>query len=244
MKIWKRNRNLPLRIRRIAVIVFFFTARPVPEMLAAGVAAMAAGTVIMVLSYSMLLKRDELATRGLYAFCRHPAYFGMLVSGLGFCLANGWNIPAVILSASFFVISVPLYYRKIRFEEKRLEEIHGEAFLGYRKRVRRRLVPSLVSGIRNGGFSLRLSFEASIRNHSFKRASKDGFWFLAFVAKWHYIEGFHPFGQITWTGRYHNWLLTAGLAAMLGLFLLFKELDHRYRRAQETPGLAEDLSSP
>jgi protein-S-isoprenylcysteine O-methyltransferase Ste14 len=233
MKIWKPKRNLPLRTRRIAVIVLFFFAQPVPELLLAGAVAMAAGSVIAIFSYSTLLKRDQLATRGPYAFCRHPAYFGMLVSGLGYCLAAGYHLPTIVLSAAFFIISVPLYYRKIRFEEERLEELHGEKFREYTQRVRRKLVPSLISGIRNGGFALKLSFEASIRNHSFKRVSKDCFWFVAFVAKWYYIEGFHPFGRIRWTGRCHNYLLTCALAGLLALFLIFKYLDHRYRKARE-----------
>lgn len=231
MKIWKPKRNLPLRIRRIAVIVFFFFAAPVPELLLAGLGALVAGSAVMFASYAVLVKRDELATRGPYAFCRHPAYFGMLVSGLGFCLATGYHLPAIVLSAAFVVISVPLYYRKTRSEEERLEEIHGENLRKYRKRVRRRLLPSLVSGIRNGGFSLTLSFEAGIRNHSFKRVTKDGFWFLTFVAKWYYLEGFYPFGHIRWTGRSHDYFLTGALITMLGLFLLFKCLGRRYRKS-------------
>jgi hypothetical protein len=230
MKLWKPKRNLPLRIRRIAVIVFFFTAIPVPDLLIAGAAAMAVGTLIHVLSYSVLLKRDELATTGPYAFCRHPAYFGMFVSALGFCLATGWHIHAIALQAAFVAVTLPLYYRKMRFEEERLAQIHGGAFAEYARRVRRRFVPSLVSGIRNGGFRLGFSLEASIRNHSLKRASKDVFWFLAFVAKWYYVEGLYPLGRMRPTGRPHNWPLTAGLAAALASFLVFKYLDHRYRK--------------
>ncbi len=245
MKIWKSGRNLPLRIRRIAVIVFFFVAIPVPELLVAGVVAIAAGSLVLILSYGVLVKRDKLTTRGPYAFCRHPAYFSMLVSGLGFCLATGWQVHAIVLAVAFFVISVPLYYRKIRFEEEELEKIHGDRFREYTGRVRRKLVPSLLSGIRNGGFSLRLSFEAGIRNHSFKRVCKDGFWFLTFVAKWYYLEGFHPFGDVKWTGRYHSWLLTGALGTMLTLFLVFKYLDHRYRKsrkAAESAGSSPSLS--
>jgi protein-S-isoprenylcysteine O-methyltransferase Ste14 len=234
VKFWKPKRNLPLRIRRIAVIVFFFVAVPVPELLVAGAVAMVLGTLIHVLSYGMLLKRDELADRGPYAFCRHPAYFGMVISGLGFCLAAGWRVPALILSGAFVVITVPLYYHKIRFEEERLREIHGEAYDEYARRVRRKLFPSLISGLRHGGFSVKLSFEASMRNHSLKRASKDFFWFTALVAKWYYFTGFHPFGAIRWSGRPHNWLLTAGMLSLICLFLVFKWLDRRYRRAHES----------
>lgn len=233
MRIWKPKRNLPLRIRRIAVIVFFFTAIPVPELLLAGAGAIVVGSILLVLAYGTLLKREELATTGLYASCRHPAYFAMLVSGIGFCLASGWHIHSLILSAAYVVISVPLYYRKIRFEEERLVEIHGPRFEEYAGRVKRKLVPSLLSAIRNGGFATRLSFEASIRNHSFKRVAKDTFWFLTFVGKWCYLEGFYPFGRIGWTDRTHNWLLSAALAAALALFILFKYLDHRYRAASE-----------
>ena len=233
MKIWKSGRNLPLRIRRIAVIVFFFATEPVQELLIAGAVAIALGSLGLILSYGVLLKREELATRGPYAFCRNPAYFSMLVSGLGFCLAAGWQHHAIALSIAFFVISVPLYYRKVRFEEARLAEIHGEVFREYTGRVRRRIVPSLISGIRNGGFSLKLGFEAGIRNHSFKRVCKDCFWFLAFVAKWYYLEGFYPLGDVKWTGRSHSWLLSCGLSAMLLMFIVFKYLDGRYRKLRD-----------
>ncbi len=205
---------------------------PVPELLIAGAAAMLFGTLVHILSYGMLLKRDELATRGPYAFCRHPAYFGMLVSGLGFCLAAGWRVHSLILSAAFVVITVPLYYRKIRFEEERLEELHGGAYREYAARVRRKLVPSLLSGLRHGGFALRLGFEASIRNHSLKRASKDFFWYTVFIAKWYYFTGFHPFGAIRWSGRPLNWVLNSALLALVGAFLVFKWFDRRYRSPQ------------
>jgi len=235
MKIWKAGRNLPLRIRRIAVIVFFFTAIPQFELLVAGGVAIAAGSIGILLSYSILLKRDEIAQTGPYAFCRHPSYFGMLVSGLGFCLASGWHAHSIVLSAAFFIISVPLYYRKISFEEKRLQDIHGDNYERYRERVSRKLVPSIISGLRNGGFKLKLSFEASIRNHSLKRVSKDCFWFLVFVGKWYYLEGMYPFGDLKLTGRGHSWLLTSSLVLMLSFFLLFKWLDNRYRRDKVNP---------
>jgi protein-S-isoprenylcysteine O-methyltransferase Ste14 len=233
MKIWESKRNLPLRIRRIALIVLLFFARPVPDMLLAGLIAMILGSVILILAYSVLLKRDELATRGPYAFCRHPAYFGMLISGLGYCLATGYNWSALVISAAYFIISVPLYYRKIRSEEERLEEIHGEKFLQYTRRVKHKLIPSLISAIRNGGFLLSFNVEASIRNHSLKRVSKDCFWFLVFVAKWYYLQDFHPFGRIRLTGRPHEWSLTAALAAMLGFFLLFKIIERVYRKSDK-----------
>lgn len=236
MKIWESKRNLPLRIRRIALIVLIFFARPVPDMLLAGLAAMALGSVILMFSYSVLLKRDELATRGPYAFCRHPAYFGMLVSGLGYCLAAGYHTTTIVISAAYFIISVPLYYRKIRFEEERLEEIHGDRFRDYARRVRHMLFPSLVSAIRNGGFSLSLSIEASIRNHSLKRISKDSFWFMVFVAKWYYLEDFHPFGSMKLTGRSHDWSLTAALAGLLSLFLIFKVVERLYRKSLNASG--------
>jgi protein-S-isoprenylcysteine O-methyltransferase Ste14 len=242
VKLWKPKRNLPLRIRRIAVIVFFFVAVPVPELLIAGAAAMVLGTLVHMLSYGMLLKRDELATRGPYAFCRHPAYLGMLISALGFCLATGWHLHALILSAAFVIITVPLYYRKIRFEEERLTELHGGAYRDYARRVRRKLIPSLISGLRHGGLTLSLSFEASIRNHSLKRASKDFFWFTTFVAKWYYFTDFHPLGAMRWSGRPHNWLLTAALLALVGVFLVFKFLGRRYRGSRKTPGEDEPLS--
>lgn len=227
-------RNLPLRIRRIAVIVFWFTCIPEPDLFIPGLVAMGLGSIIIILSYSVLLKRDEISQDGPFAFCRHPSYFGMLVSALGFCFASGWHVHSIILSVAFIVISVPLYYRKIAFEEQRLVELHGEKYLEYRRRVRRKLVPSIISGIRNGGFRIRLSFEASIRNHSLKRVSKDCFWFLFFVAKWYYFEGLYPFGDLRWTGRGHSWLLSGGLAALLAFFLVFKYLDHRYRLKKDT----------
>ncbi len=72
-----------------------------------------------------------LVTTGIYAHVRNPMYFGMiaLLLALALALANDWLI---IAAAAFLVI---LHYGVVRREEAFLEQMFGEEYTAYRKRV-------------------------------------------------------------------------------------------------------------
>ena len=75
----------------------------------------------------------EIISGGVYRFTRNPMYVGMalLQTGIGIGLANGWVIalvPAVL---------VVIYRTAIRHEEVYLTHEFGDAYLDYKKSVRR-----------------------------------------------------------------------------------------------------------
>jgi protein-S-isoprenylcysteine O-methyltransferase Ste14 len=74
-----------------------------------------------------------LVTDGVYRFTRNPIYFGFLLMVLGFSLNAGWY--SGVLVAPFFMVTMNRLV--IEKEEAYLEKKFGEAYTGYRSRVRR-----------------------------------------------------------------------------------------------------------
>jgi len=70
---------------------------------------------------------------GPYRFTRNPMYLGFaaFTVGLGFVLGNGWFVPAALLAA------LAVQRTAIVHEEAYLERKFGEAYLAYKRRVRR-----------------------------------------------------------------------------------------------------------
>ena len=74
-----------------------------------------------------------IVSSGVYRFTRNPIYLGMTFMLIGFPLAFGnvWGIPLVLAF-------IPLMNKLvIRHEEAYLEKKFGEAYTGYKSRVRR-----------------------------------------------------------------------------------------------------------
>jgi protein-S-isoprenylcysteine O-methyltransferase Ste14 len=78
-------------------------------------------------------KASKLVSEGIFSKSRNPMYVGMclLVLGVGICFTNLFAIftPLLFLLLVHF-ISIPT-------EEKMMEEIFGQEFLEYKKRVRK-----------------------------------------------------------------------------------------------------------
>jgi len=82
---------------------------------------------------------QRIIQHGIYAYVRHPAYTGVLLSMLGFGLGLGsWASVGCML----FFPALAIAYR-IRVEERALLEAFGEEYAAYARRVRR-LVPGVV----------------------------------------------------------------------------------------------------
>ncbi|OAA66313.1 protein-S-isoprenylcysteine O-methyltransferase [Cordyceps fumosorosea ARSEF 2679] len=85
-------------------------------------------------NHQVQLARAEshvLVTGGVYAWLRHPSYFGFFYWGLGTQLVCG-NVVC------FFVYAVVLwtfFSRRVRVEEAKLVEFFGDDYVQYRKRV-------------------------------------------------------------------------------------------------------------
>jgi protein-S-isoprenylcysteine O-methyltransferase Ste14 len=75
----------------------------------------------------------EIVSTGIYRFTRNPMYVGMglLQAGIGIGFASGWIL---LLSPISLVV---VYWTAVRHEEAYLEGKFGEAYLGYKARVRR-----------------------------------------------------------------------------------------------------------
>ena len=108
-----------------------------------GIALVAVGMVLNLWSDSLFKKRKttvkpyelpgELLTSGPFRISRHPMYLGMAAILLGVAILLGTVITFVL--PALFAILMEITF--IPFEEKNLEEVFGEQYLAYRKRVRR-----------------------------------------------------------------------------------------------------------
>jgi protein-S-isoprenylcysteine O-methyltransferase Ste14 len=78
-------------------------------------------------------KPDHLVTSGLFRFTRNPMYLGFALLLVGFAIGLGTATPFIVVAA-FFVIT-NLWY--IPYEEKKMEETFGAAYLEYKARTRR-----------------------------------------------------------------------------------------------------------
>lgn len=76
-----------------------------------------------------------LVTTGVYAFSRHPSYFGFFWWGLGTQLVLGNHF--CFLAYTFLLWN--FFNRRIRAEEKHLIEFFGQDYLTYRERVNVRI---------------------------------------------------------------------------------------------------------
>jgi protein-S-isoprenylcysteine O-methyltransferase Ste14 len=74
-----------------------------------------------------------LITTGAFRLSRHPMYLGFVLVLFGIGLLMGSLMPYVVVLV--FAIFMDMIF--VRFEEKKLERTFGEAWLEYKKKVRR-----------------------------------------------------------------------------------------------------------
>jgi protein-S-isoprenylcysteine O-methyltransferase Ste14 len=72
-------------------------------------------------------KDSRLVTEGPYSLCRHPLYALSFIGGLGLGIASG----SLALTAITALVLAVLLAGAARTEERRLAELHGEAFRDY-----------------------------------------------------------------------------------------------------------------
>jgi protein-S-isoprenylcysteine O-methyltransferase Ste14 len=78
-------------------------------------------------------KTTALITTGAFRVSRHPMYLGFVLILLGIALFMGSLTPCVLVLAFAFFVDFVF----IRFEERKLEETFGQAWLEYKGKVRR-----------------------------------------------------------------------------------------------------------
>lgn len=80
----------------------------------------------------------ELVTQGIYRYVRHPQYTGFALMIIGF-LVQWPTIITLIMAPALLV----MYVKLAKKEEKRMEELFGERYEEYRRRV-----PAFIPGLK------------------------------------------------------------------------------------------------
>lgn len=78
-------------------------------------------------------KTQVLVTTGMYRFSRNPMYLGLLLLLIGWALYVG-ALSAILLIPLFILVITKM---QIQPEEIILEELFGQAYVDYKKKVRR-----------------------------------------------------------------------------------------------------------
>ncbi len=81
---------------------------------------------------------DRIVEQGIYRWVRNPMYLGHLIYFSGVVLALGSWIAAVV-----FVFHAIWFHRRVRADERHLEELFGDEYRGYCRRVKR-WIPGLL----------------------------------------------------------------------------------------------------
>ena len=104
--------------------VALWLARPSWNVLGWGASIAFAGELLRVWAAGHLRKGQEVTRPGPYRYVRHPLYVGSFAIGLGFAVAAGHPLVAVLVVA---YLAVTLY-AAIRLEEATLREAFGTEF--------------------------------------------------------------------------------------------------------------------
>jgi protein-S-isoprenylcysteine O-methyltransferase Ste14 len=126
---WFQRWRVPLGF--FVAPIFFLLAKPRPVTLVIGGAIGLIGLLVRAWASGHLRKNDELATTGPYAYTRNPLYLGSFLIGLGFTLAAGRWVLAILFALLFLGIYVPV----MRVESATLEGLFGHKYRRYAQAV-------------------------------------------------------------------------------------------------------------
>lgn len=122
---WAARWRVPLGFALGLAYLVFAQPRPLP--LSAGAAVALLGLLLRAWSAAHLMKNQQLARSGPYAYTRNPLYLGSALMGLGFAVAGGsW-----LLGAALVVFFLGVYWPVIRREEEFLRREFGEVYERY-----------------------------------------------------------------------------------------------------------------
>src|SRR5258708_2030826 len=115
----------------LLAIVFLIFAKPTILSIAIGGGIALIGVAIRAWSSGHIRKAQELAVSGPYAFTRNPLYVGSFILGVGFTVASGVWWLALVFSALFIGIYLPV----MRVEAEDIRAIFGKDFNEYERNV-------------------------------------------------------------------------------------------------------------
>src|SRR5436189_3385235 len=121
----------------LIVAVFGWFSRPTATSMALGVPLSLLGLALRAWAAGCLAKNQQLATGGPYAYTRNPLYLGTLLVAAGLAVASRSEGLAILFTAVFFLIYLPV----IQNEEQHLRKLFPE-YAAYAQRV-----PALVGWV-------------------------------------------------------------------------------------------------
>jgi len=108
----------------VLVLVCAVFAVPGENRIIAGFVLAVIGQVWRIYAAGVIYKNKQLATTGAYSLVRHPLYLGNFLILVGFTLASG-NWIVALLVAFFFLFYYPA---AVRYEDHKLEQIFGDSW--------------------------------------------------------------------------------------------------------------------
>jgi protein-S-isoprenylcysteine O-methyltransferase Ste14 len=126
---WIQRWRVPLGF--LCAAVFLLLAKPTRPALLAGACVSLVGLAIRAWAAGHIRKNAQLAISGPYAFTRNPLYLGSFLLGLGFTVASGQWVLALLFIALFLGI----YFPVMRVEASTLAELFGKDYEIYRQAV-------------------------------------------------------------------------------------------------------------
>ena len=126
---WIQRWRVPLGF--LSAGIFIVLARPQPKTLVIGGIVSLIGLLLRAWASGHIQKNSALAMSGPYAYTRNPLYLGSFILGLGFTIAAGRWLLALLFAALFLGI----YFPVMRVESATMREYFGEDYRQYSQRV-------------------------------------------------------------------------------------------------------------
>jgi protein-S-isoprenylcysteine O-methyltransferase Ste14 len=88
------------------------------------------GILLIIIGWVEIYKTEDLSTKGIYRFIRHPQYLGFIL------VASGWIFAwPTVISLILYPFLVVLYIHQALSEDKILKQKYGQTFLRYKKKT-------------------------------------------------------------------------------------------------------------
>ena len=111
--------------------LFLFFAKPTLELLLIGAVVALPGLTLRAWASGHLRKNESLATSGPYALTRNPLYLGSFLIGVGFTIAAGRWLLAIVP----IVMLLGIYLPVMRVESATLTQLFGKKYERYSREV-------------------------------------------------------------------------------------------------------------
>jgi protein-S-isoprenylcysteine O-methyltransferase Ste14 len=160
---WIQRWRVPLGFACGAI--FILLAHPTPRALLAGGCVSLLGLAIRAWAAGHIRKNDRLATSGPYAHTRNPLYLGSFLLGLGFTIASGRWVLALLFAALFLGI----YFPVMRVEATHMAELFGPEYDAY-KRIVPLFLPRFTKFRQGGSTVARFDANLYLRYREYRAA--------------------------------------------------------------------------